>query len=60
MHIDHICHQISKQVDLCFGQPRFKHLAEFAKFPFLIPRIIHIVRVYLALSERPALIVAIT
>ena len=38
MHIDHICHQISKQVDLYFGQPRFKHLAEFAKFPFLIPQ----------------------
>ena len=37
MHIDLIWHQISKQIDLYSGQPRFKHLAEFAKFLFLIP-----------------------
>ena len=37
MHIDHTRHQISKQTDLWTGQPRFKHLAEFAKFLFLIP-----------------------
>ena len=35
MHIDHIWHQISKQIDLYSGQPCFKHLAEFAKFLFL-------------------------
>ena len=37
MRTDHIWHQISKQIDLYYGQPRFKHLAEFAKFLFLIP-----------------------
>ena len=37
MHIDHIWHQISKQIDLFFAQPRFKHLAEFAKFLYLTP-----------------------
>ena len=31
MCIDHIWHHISKQIDLYSGQPRFKHLAEFAK-----------------------------
>ena len=38
MHIDRIWHQISKQIDLYSGQPPFKHLAEFGKFLFLIPR----------------------
>ena len=40
MHMDHIWHELSKQIDLYtlyFGQPRFKHVAEFAKFLFLIP-----------------------
>ena len=37
MRIDHICYQISKQIDLYPGQPRFKHHAEFAKFRLLIP-----------------------
>ena len=36
MRIDHIYHQISKQIDLYSGQPHFKHLAEFAKFLLLI------------------------
>ena len=36
MHTDHTWHQISKQIDLYSGHPRFKHLAELAKFPFLI------------------------
>ena len=34
MHIDHIWHQIPKQIDLYFGQPRFKHLAELLNFYF--------------------------
>ena len=33
---DHIWHQISKQVNLYSGQPRFKYFAEFAKFLLLI------------------------
>ena len=37
MRIDHIWYQISKQIDLYSGQPRFKHLAEFAKFLLLVP-----------------------
>ena len=37
MRIDHIWHQISTKLDLYSGQPRFKHLAEFAKFLLLIP-----------------------
>ena len=37
MHMDHIWHQISKQIDLYFGQPRFKNLVEFDKFQLLIP-----------------------
>ena len=37
MHMDHILHQISKQNDLYFGQPRFKNLVEFDKFHLLIP-----------------------
>ena len=37
MCIDHMWHQISKQIDLYSGQPHFKHLAEFAKFLLLIP-----------------------
>ena len=37
MQIDLIWHKIAKQTDLYSGQPRFKHLAEFAKFLFLIP-----------------------
>ena len=40
LRIDHIWRQIPYQIDLYSGQPRFKHLAEFAKF--------HIMRVYLA------------
>ena len=36
MRTDHIWHQISKQIDLCSGQPRFKHLAELAKFHLFI------------------------
>ena len=35
--INHIWHQISKQIDLYFGETCFKHLAEFAKFLLLIP-----------------------
>ena len=38
MHIDHIWHKISKQIDVYSGQLCFKHLEEFAKFIFLIPR----------------------
>ena len=38
MRTDHIWHQIYKQIDLYSGQPRFKYLAEFAKF---IPLIFH-------------------
>ena len=37
MRIDHIWHQISKQIDLYFGHPRIKHFVEFAKFLLLIP-----------------------
>ena len=37
MHIDHMRHQLSKQIDLYSGQPHFKHLAEFAKILLLIP-----------------------
>ena len=37
MHTDYIWHQISKQIDLYFGKPCFKHLAEFANFLLLIP-----------------------
>ena len=36
-HIDHIWHQISKQIDLYSDQPRFKHLAPFSTFLLLIP-----------------------
>ena len=32
MRIDHIWHQISEQIDIYSGQPRFKHLAEFPNF----------------------------
>ena len=38
MHTDDIRHKTSKQTGLYSGQPRFKHHAEFAKFPFLIPQ----------------------
>ena len=34
MRIDHIWYQTSKQTDLYSGQPRFKHLTEFANFYF--------------------------
>ena len=37
MRIDPCRHQISKQIDLRSGEPRFKHLSEFAKFLLLIP-----------------------
>ena len=37
IYTDYIRHKIFKQIDLYSGQPRFKHLAEFAKFLFLIP-----------------------
>ena len=37
MRIDHIWHQISKQIDLYSGHPRIKHFVEFAKFLLLIP-----------------------
>ena len=36
MRTDHFWHQISKPADLYSGQPRFKYLAEFAKFLLLI------------------------
>ena len=29
MHTDHIWHQISKEIDLYPGQPRFKHFTDF-------------------------------
>ena len=38
LRTDHIWDQISKQIDLYSGQPRFKYLAEFAKF---LPLIFH-------------------
>ena len=34
---DHICHQISKEIKLYYGQLHFKYLAEFSKFLLLIP-----------------------
>ena len=37
MRIDYIWHQISKQIVLYSGHPRFKHFVEFAKFLLLIP-----------------------
>ena len=37
MCIDHIFHQIAEQIDLYSVQPRFKHLAEFAKFLICFP-----------------------
>ena len=37
MHIGPICNQIFKQIELYCGQTSLKHLAEFAKFLFLIP-----------------------
>ena len=37
MRIDHIWHQISKQIDLYSGHPRIKHFVEFPKFLLLIP-----------------------
>ena len=37
MRIDHIWHQISEQIDIYSGQPRFKHLAEFPNFLLSIP-----------------------
>ena len=57
--IDHICHLISKQIDLYSGQPQFKHLAECAEC-LLFFTVIHIVRAYLVQPERSALMVAIT
>ena len=36
LRTDHIWDQISKQIDLYSGQPRFKYLAEFPKFLLLI------------------------
>ena len=36
MHIGPICNQIFKQIELYCGQTSLKHLAEFAKFLFLI------------------------
>ena len=60
MSNDHIWHQISKQIDLYSGQPRFKHLAEFAKLLLLIPHSNSLVRLNLVQSGRSALMVAIT
>ena len=37
MHINHMRHQLPKEIDLYSGHTRFKHLAEFVKILLLIP-----------------------
>ena len=59
-HIWHIWHQISKQIDLYSGRPRFKYLVEFAKFLLLISHSNSYCESVFSSIARSALMVAIT
>ena len=60
MCIDHIWHQISKQIDLYSVRPRFKYLVEFAKFLQLISHSNSYCESVFSAIARSALMVAIT
>ena len=60
MCIDHIWHQISKQIDLYSVPPRFKYLVEFAKFLQLISHSNSYCESVFSAIARSALMVAIT